>query len=123
MKINNLHILSIETTRSYPATHDLRITSEYPVETAENTEQNKKPLQKEGETAEEILNSIEKINIQLESTNRSIRFNVDESTKDIVVKIVNKDSGELIKQIPPQEALRLKERLQDMLGLIIEEMA
>jgi len=123
MKIDSLQMLPIETAKFYPATHNPQGSPEYPIETREASEQKKKSLQKENETTEEIFNRIEEINIQLESTNRSIRFSVDESSKDIVVKIVDRDSGELIKQIPPQEALQLKDRIQDVLGLIIEEIA
>ncbi|MGC9325302.1 MAG: flagellar protein FlaG [Desulfomonilia bacterium] len=122
MKIESLQMLPMEPNRSSPATQNSPIPREHPVEAPEVSEQKKKPLQNEHETAEEILNSVEEINIQLESINRSIRFSVDESSGDIVVKIVNTDSGEVIKQIPPDEALRLKEHIQDMLGLIVEEM-
>jgi flagellar protein FlaG len=80
-----------------------------------------KSLQKEKPSAEEILKNLDEINNQLKSMNRSIRFSIDESVKDIVVKIVDKDSGEVIRQIPPDEVLRLREHFKEMVGLILEK--
>jgi uncharacterized FlaG/YvyC family protein len=80
-----------------------------------------KSLQKEMPSAEEILKDLDGINDQLKSMNRSIRFSIDESLKDIVVKIVDKDSGEVIRQIPPDEVLRLREHFKEMVGLILEK--
>jgi len=52
--------------------------------------------------------------------NRSIRFSIDDSSKDVVVKVVDKDTGEVIKQFPPEQVLKLRERLSEMSGLLVE---
>lgn len=70
---------------------------------------------------EELKRKLEEANEQMKLMNRSIQFSVDERSKDIVVKIVDKSSGEVISQIPPEEVLKLRERLQKMTGLIIEK--
>lgn len=87
----------------------------------EESSESKKALQLERQSAEDIQQDIETINAELESLNKSIRFSVDDSTKDVVVKVVDKDSGEIITQIPPKEVLELRERMQEMSGLFVEE--
>jgi len=82
--------------------------------------QPKETLQKKTLSADEVQMDIEAINDQLESMNRSIRFSIDDSSKDVVVKVVDKDTGEVIKQFPPEQVLKLRERLSEMSGLLVE---
>ena len=85
------------------------------------TSQPQRPLQNDSQSADEIQQDIAKINDQLESMNRSIRFSIDEGTKDIVVRVVDENTGEVVMQIPPDEMLRLRERLSEMSGLLVRE--
>jgi len=78
-------------------------------------------LQEESRSADEIQQDIAEINDQLKSMNRSIRFSVDERSKDIVVTVVDKNTGEVVMQLPPEEILRLRERLNKMSGLLVEK--
>ena len=85
------------------------------------TSQPQRPLQNDLRSADEIQQDIAKINDQLESMNRSIRFSIDEGTKDIVVRVVDENTGEVVMQIPPDEMLKLRERLSEMSGLLVRE--
>ena len=72
-------------------------------------------------SAEEIQKNINELNSQLEDLNHSIQFSVDNETKDIVVKVVDKESGEVVRQIPPEGVMKLRESIKDMAGLIVEK--
>lgn len=48
------------------------------------------------------------------------RLEVDDKTNDVVVKIVNKDSGEVVRQIPPEEVLKLRQHLEESVGWILD---
>jgi len=78
-------------------------------------------LQKETRSAEEIRKDLDVINNQLKIMNRSIQFSVDDDTHDIVVSLVDKESGKVIRQLPPESVLRLREHMADVSGLIVEE--
>jgi flagellar protein FlaG len=52
----------------------------------------------------------------LESVQRNLQFKIDDSTKQVVMSIVDKETGELIKQIPSEEVLALAQRLQETNG-------
>ena len=80
-----------------------------------------KSLQKEKPSAEEIKQDLDAINKQLKSVNSSIQFTVDGKTNDIVVKIVDSDTGKVIRQIPPEDVLSIREHLKEMSGLIVEK--
>lgn len=85
------------------------------------TSQPQRPLQNDSRSADEIQQDIAEINDQLKFMNRSIRFSVDEKSKDIVVKVVDGNTGEVIMQIPPEEMLKLRERMNEMSGLLVEK--
>lgn len=78
-------------------------------------------VQKEKPTAEETVKVVEEINSRLSMQNRSIRFSVDDGTHDIVVRVVDKKSGEVIKELPPESELKLRERMAELSGLMVEE--
>ncbi len=58
-------------------------------------------LAKEGN---KILNEVEPRNLQ---------FKVDEATNKVVMSIVDKKTGDVIRQIPSEEVLKLAKRLQE----------
>ena len=43
---------------------------------------------------------------------------INDKTKDVVVKVFSEDSGELIRQIPSEEVVALRERLADLIGVL-----
>ncbi|MGB9595967.1 MAG: flagellar protein FlaG [Candidatus Poribacteria bacterium] len=52
-----------------------------------------------------------------------LSFTKDEETGDIVIKIIDNETNEVIKQIPPEELENLRKRLGDILGLILDKKA
>jgi flagellar protein FlaG len=50
-----------------------------------------------------------------------LQFSVHEDTGQTVVRVVDKDSGKLIRQIPPQELLDLAVKLEDMMGILFDK--
>lgn len=79
-----------------------------------------KPDEKKSSGAEvsfDLLKSAaEKGNSILQATNRNLEFQVDDSTKKVVVKIVDSKSGDVVRQIPSEEVLAFIERMQELEG-------
>ncbi len=50
----------------------------------------------------------------------SVRFENDERAHGLVVKIVNRENDEVIRQVPAEELLELKATLADLRGNIID---
>ncbi|OQC24905.1 MAG: flagellar protein FlaG [Deltaproteobacteria bacterium ADurb.Bin072] len=61
------------------------------------------------------------MNTQLNIMNRSIQFSIDESSRDIVVRVVDKDTGEVIREVPPESIQKLREKMAELTGLLVEE--
>jgi flagellar protein FlaG len=67
---------------------------------------------------------LEKVAQQLQDfvgdLNRNIEFSVDEDSGRDVIKVIDKDSGDLLKQYPSEEVLTLVSKLSDMVGGFID---
>jgi len=69
------------------------------------------------ETSLELVRSAAaKGNSILQATNRNLEFQVDDSTKKVVVKIVDSKSGDVVRQIPSEDMLAFIKRMQDLEG-------
>lgn len=79
------------------------------------------------EAARQARQSLQKgvndINKFVQTFNKDINFSVDEDTGRLVVKVVDKETKEVIKQIPSEEALRLADSLEKLQGLLIRQQA
>lgn len=52
--------------------------------------------------------------------NRNIEFSVDEDSGRDVIKVIDKDSGDILKQYPSEEVLTLVSKLSDMVGGFVD---
>ncbi len=59
----------------------------------------------------------------VQTVKRGLNFNVDDSSGEVVVKVIDTDSGKLVRQIPSEELLKLAERLEDIRSLMFEAKA
>ncbi len=66
---------------------------------------------------------VEKLRSQMQNIQRDLSFSVDDSTGDVVVRVVDGETGKIVRQIPSEEILRLTERLDEMRSLLFEAKA
>ena len=65
---------------------------------------------------EELL---QQINALTEDGVYSVRFENDKPSGSMVVKVVDRDTDEVIRQIPPEELINLTKRMNDLRGNIV----
>jgi len=51
----------------------------------------------------------------------SIGFSVNESVNRIVITVTNKDTNEIIRQIPSEEMIELQQKMKELTGLIFSK--
>ena len=54
------------------------------------------------------------------SVQTDLQIQVHQGTGDIMVKVISKDDGKVVREIPPEELLDLAARMQDMVGLLFD---
>ncbi|OAZ98512.1 flagellar protein FlaG [Halomonas sp. G11] len=68
-------------------------------------------------SAGELVEPIQRINEVMRE--RGIEFEISEDTSRVITRVVDRDSGDVIRQIPAEEVIRIAEQLQDMRGRFI----
>lgn len=71
-------------------------------------------------TKEFVEEIAEKMNDVASIFNASLSFSVDQPTGKRVIKVVNKDTDELIRQIPPENALKLISNMRNVMGMLLD---
>jgi len=77
----------------------------------------------EADKSVDMADLVERFRSQVQSIQRDLNFSVDDSTGDVVVQVIDGDSGKVVRQIPSEEILRLTERLDEMRSLMFEAKA
>ena len=85
-----------------------------PVPAATKVDINREPLV----SSQELEGKIAELNEALASRNQAVMFSTDPSTGKDVVRVSNKSTGELIRQMPSVEALKAMQNMDQMMGLI-----
>ena len=68
----------------------------------------------QGQISERELGSVvESLNAVAQAVRRRLEFSVDQDSGRTVIKIMDFDTQEVIRQIPPEELLRLSQHLHD----------
>ncbi|MEI8236846.1 MAG: flagellar protein FlaG [Methylococcaceae bacterium] len=63
-----------------------------------------------------VKEAVKSGNTMLQSASSSLSFEIDSATKQVVVKIVDRNTGELVRQIPTVEMLDFMRRMKELEG-------
>ncbi len=70
---------------------------------------------------DKIQKTVDTLNKAAASIDARVSFNYSEETKRVIMKIVDQETNEVVRQVPTQEMVRLLERINEMTGLIVDE--
>jgi flagellar protein FlaG len=65
-------------------------------------------------SAKQIEAAVSELSELVQTNKRQLSFSVDEGSDKQVVKVIDAESGDIIRQIPTEEVLKLSERLQEL---------
>lgn len=68
-----------------------------------------------------LIDAIEKANKAMVSANRALEFSIHEKTKEIIVKVVDTESKEVIREIPSEKILDMVANMLEMAGILVDE--
>lgn len=71
--------------------------------------------------AHKIESVTRQIDSFLRSQNHNLNFRVDQGSGKMVVTVTDGETGEVIRQVPGEEALKMAQRIEDMTGLLDEK--
>lgn len=74
-------------------------------------------------TAESLGEAVSSIKDFVQSIRRDLNFDLDDSSGKMVVKVTDRATGEVVRQIPTEDALRLAESLEEARSLLFRAQA
>lgn len=78
--------------------------------------------QKERQASDQqIKSAISQANSKLKAHRTRCEFSYHEDTKRVSIKVVDNDTQEIIREIPPEETLDMLEKMLEMAGLLVDE--
>ncbi|WP_145324357.1 flagellar protein FlaG [Paenibacillus xylanexedens] len=70
---------------------------------------------------EQLISRIEKAVKSLEGPQTTLDISIHEKTNQILVKVLNKETGELLREVPPEKTLDLVANMMELAGIIVDE--
>ena len=74
-------------------------------------------------SASEINKAVSDINKTIQASSQNLEFTVDTDADEVVVKVVDQQTKEVLRQIPTVEALEIAKSLDKLQGLLIKQEA
>lgn len=72
-------------------------------------------------TPEQLKKMIAEMNKKINNSNEEAVFGVHEDTNRIMIKILDKDTKEVIKEFPPEKTLDMIAKIWEMAGILVDE--
>ncbi|MFC4303436.1 flagellar protein FlaG [Cohnella boryungensis] len=70
---------------------------------------------------EQLIRAVDRAIKSLEGPTTSFEVKIHEQTKAVMVKVFNKETGELIREIPPEKTLDLVVKMMEFAGILVDE--
>lgn len=67
------------------------------------------------------IKMIEKANKAITGATCRFEYSIHEGTKEIMVKVINKDTQEVIREIPPEKILDMVAKMWELVGILVDE--
>lgn len=69
----------------------------------------------------QVKNAVARANNKMKAHRTQIEFSYHDETNRVSIKVFDKETKEVIREIPPEEALEMIEKMWELAGLIIDE--
>lgn len=91
-------------------------TTTQPISTSQQT---LTPVELQTAENEKLKKAIERMNEQL--PNSEAKFGIHEATNRVMIKLVDKDTQEVIKEIPPEKTLDMLAKSMEIAGVLLDQ--
>jgi flagellar protein FlaG len=94
-----------------------------PVVTADSSSSKDSLKESEAQKSEKLKAAVQEIQKFVQSVSRNLEFSVDEASGEIIVKVIASDTGEVVRQLPSAEALKIADSLHNAHSLLFDAKA
>ncbi|ABA58824.1 Flagellar protein FlaG protein [Nitrosococcus oceani ATCC 19707] len=69
--------------------------------------------EKREEGPQQLVEAVQNINDFMQAVRRELQFSIDEATGRTVIKVIDRENGEMIRQVPSEEVMALAQRIAE----------
>jgi len=73
------------------------------------------------ELKKELQKVIKELNEAMNPLNQDLKFRFNDKVSELIVEVVDKKNDKVIRQFPPPEALKLMEKMRELIGLLFDK--
>jgi flagellar protein FlaG len=73
------------------------------------------------ESQKETINELNKAIEAIQGPQKTFEISVHEETQAIMIKVMNKETGDVIREVPPEKILDLAAHMMEITGMIIDK--
>ena len=84
-------------------------------ETKEKVEKSREDIEKRLDQA------VQRLNEQMQNGQRELGFSVENKTDRLIVKVTNKETGELVRQIPAEAVVKMAQSIDSLKGVLFDK--
>lgn len=84
-------------------------------------QQSSKNAQQKQVVTDQLKKAIAEMNKKINNSNEEAVFGVHEETNRVMIKIVDKDTKEVIKEFPPEKTLDMIAKVWEVAGILVDE--
>lgn len=95
--------------------------SDVPTASKSNASGQNGDMGKKDASEKQIMDAISRANFKMKNHKIRCEFSYHEETKRVSIKIFDKDTEEVIKEIPPEETLEMLEKMWELAGIMVDE--
>lgn len=70
---------------------------------------------------EQEIAELNKVIQAIQGPQRTLEFSIHKETHAVMIKVMNKETGELIREIPPEKLLDIAAKMMELAGLIVDK--
>ncbi len=70
---------------------------------------------------EMLRTAVNQANSKLKMSRTKCEFSYHETTKRVSIKVMDKETNEVIREIPPEETLEMVEKMWELAGILVDE--
>jgi len=88
-----------------------------------NNEIQKHQIEKKSkeEIKKELQKIVEELNREMNPLNIDLKFKFNDKIDELTVMVIDKKTNEVIREFPPKEALRLMEKMRELVGMLFDK--
>ncbi len=79
-----------------------------------------KPVRQPKVSESSIKSMVKELNTAVKMFNTNLSFSVDKDTGKTVIKVIDTETKEIIRQIPPEDALRVAAHIKELVGILYD---